>query len=95
MLAQGHSSSAKRGGLVADASPGLIFLKKKSCPFVPKEIIMLRSWASALFSFCDKLHAESLERGDTSFSKQEMVQLGDGVALVVRERLYSYLHRLN
>ena len=30
MLAQGHSSSAKRGGLAADVSSGLIFLKKKS-----------------------------------------------------------------
>ena len=29
MLAQGHSSSAKRGGLVADVSSWLIFLKKK------------------------------------------------------------------
>ena len=29
MLAQGQSSSAKRGGLVADVSSGLIFLKKK------------------------------------------------------------------
>ena len=28
MLAQGQSSSAKRGGLVADVSLGLIFLKK-------------------------------------------------------------------
>ena len=30
MLAQGHSSSAKRGGLVADVSSRLIFLKKNS-----------------------------------------------------------------
>ena len=29
MLAQGQSSSAKTGGLVADVSSGLIFLKKK------------------------------------------------------------------
>ena len=29
MLAQGQSSSAKRGGLVADVSSGLIFLKKR------------------------------------------------------------------
>ena len=29
MLAQGHSSSAKIGGLVADVSLGLIFLKKE------------------------------------------------------------------
>ena len=29
MLAQGQSSSAKRGGLVADVSSGLIFLKKE------------------------------------------------------------------
>ena len=28
MLAQGQSSSAKRGGLAADVSLGLIFLKK-------------------------------------------------------------------
>ena len=31
MLAQGQSSSAKRGGLVADVSSGLIFLKKNKC----------------------------------------------------------------
>ena len=29
MLAQGQSSSAERGGLVADVSSGLIFLQKK------------------------------------------------------------------
>ena len=29
MLAQGQSSSAKRGGLAVDVSLGLIFLKKK------------------------------------------------------------------
>ena len=29
MLAQGQSSSAKRGGLAADVISGLIFLKKK------------------------------------------------------------------
>ena len=29
MIAQGQSSSAKRGGLAADVSSGLIFLKKK------------------------------------------------------------------
>ena len=29
MLAQGQSSSAKRGGLVADVSSGLIFLGEK------------------------------------------------------------------
>ena len=29
MLAQGQSSSAKRGGLAVDVSPGLIFLKKE------------------------------------------------------------------
>ena len=29
MLAQGQSSSAKRGGLVADVCSGLIFLRKK------------------------------------------------------------------
>ena len=29
MLAQGQSSSAKRGGLAADVSSWLIFLKKK------------------------------------------------------------------
>ena len=29
MLAQGQTSSAKRGGLAADVSSGLIFLKKK------------------------------------------------------------------
>ena len=29
MLAQGQSSSAKRGGLAADVSSGLIFLKKQ------------------------------------------------------------------
>ena len=30
MLAQGQSSLAKRGGLAADVSSGLIFLKKKN-----------------------------------------------------------------
>ena len=30
MLAQGQSSSATRGGLAADVSSGLIFLKKTS-----------------------------------------------------------------
>ena len=30
MLAQGQSSSAKRGGLVTDVSSGLIFLKKNN-----------------------------------------------------------------
>ena len=30
MLAQGQPSSAKRGGLAADVSSGLIFLKKKN-----------------------------------------------------------------
>ena len=36
MLAQGQSSSAKRGGLPADVSSGLIFLKKKKglCPVI-------------------------------------------------------------
>ena len=35
MLAQGQSSSAKRGGLAADVSSGLIFLKKqKSDPTI-------------------------------------------------------------
>ena len=29
MLSQGQSSSAKRGGMVADVSSGLIFLKKQ------------------------------------------------------------------
>ena len=33
MLVQGHSSPAKRGGLVADVSSGLIFLKKKISPY--------------------------------------------------------------
>ena len=30
MLAQGQSSSAKRGGLAADVSSGIIFLKTKN-----------------------------------------------------------------
>ena len=33
MLARGQSSSAKRGGLAADVSSGLIFLKKKEETF--------------------------------------------------------------
>ena len=33
MLAQGQSSSAKRGGLTADVSSGLIFLKKEKKTF--------------------------------------------------------------
>ena len=32
MLAQGQSSSAKRGGLAEDVSSGLIFLKRKNWP---------------------------------------------------------------
>ena len=32
MLAQDQSSSAKRGGLAADVSSGLIFLKEKKAP---------------------------------------------------------------
>ena len=32
MLAQGQSSSAKRGGLAADVTSGLIFLKKAQKP---------------------------------------------------------------
>ena len=32
MLAQGQSSSAKRGGLAADVSSGLNFLKKEKNP---------------------------------------------------------------
>ena len=43
MLAQGQSSSAKRGGLVADGSSGLIFLKK------PPNILAIGS----------RLHSES------------------------------------
>ena len=42
MLAQGQSSSAKRGGLAADVSSGLIFLKKK------KKIIVAEQWLLAL-----------------------------------------------
>ena len=34
MLAQGHSSSAKREGLAADISSGLIFLKRKKASVV-------------------------------------------------------------
>ena len=39
MLAQGHSSLAKRAGLVADVNSGLIFLKKKKLrnPFMNVE----------------------------------------------------------
>ena len=35
MLAQGQSSSAKRGGLVADVSSGSIFLKIKKLNLIP------------------------------------------------------------
>ena len=42
MLAQGQSSSAKRGGLAADVSSGLIFLKKKTHLF-PEGAHMLDS----------------------------------------------------
>ena len=38
MLAQGQSSSAKRGGLAADVSSGLIFLKKKKDELVEPSI---------------------------------------------------------
>ena len=34
MLAQGQSSSAKRGRLAVDVSSGLIFLKKKKVVFI-------------------------------------------------------------
>ena len=38
MLAQGQSSSAKRGGLGVDVSSGLIFLKKLKKEFSKKNI---------------------------------------------------------
>ena len=40
MLAQGQSSSAKRGGLVADVSSGLIFFFKKKEGCIPTMITM-------------------------------------------------------
>ena len=39
MLAQGQSSSAKRGGLVADVSSVLIFLKKKKTRICHTELL--------------------------------------------------------
>ena len=39
MLAQGQSSSAKRGGSAADVSSGLIFLKKKMRERERKKVI--------------------------------------------------------
>ena len=39
MLAQGQSSSAIRGGLAADGSSGLIFLKIKIPPKKPKKLV--------------------------------------------------------
>ena len=43
MLAQGQSSSTKRGGLAEDVSSGLIFLKKKE---LLERIIALSTWTS-------------------------------------------------
>ena len=56
MLAQGHSSSAERGGLVVDVSSGLIFLKKKkfssSQPCPPTQaapgLSHCRAWGRAM-----------------------------------------------
>ena len=48
MLAQGQSSSAKRGELAADVSSGLIFLKKK------KDV----SWSCSLIWRLDGIHVE-------------------------------------
>ena len=42
MLAQGQASSSKRGGLPADVSSGLIFLKKKFKKKFKKYIYILR-----------------------------------------------------
>ena len=46
MLTQGQSSSAKRGGLAADVSSGLIFLKKKLewCRLTLKTCHMTKSY---------------------------------------------------
>ena len=52
MLTQGQSSSAKKGGLAADISSGLIFLKRKKKEeeenILAKEIIYLMGLASFL-----------------------------------------------
>ena len=40
MLAQGQSSSAKRGGLAADVSSGLIFIKRKKKKIVVGLIVL-------------------------------------------------------
>ena len=43
MLAQGQSSSAKRGGLVEDISSGLIFLTKKK-KFIWEALMLLAKY---------------------------------------------------
>ena len=52
MLAQGPSPSAKRGGLAADVSSGLIFLKKKKKRKISKPLgIELSKKVSIIYSF--------------------------------------------
>ena len=53
MLAQGQSSSAKGGGLVADVSSGLVFLNQKTTKQKTKQALTLVS----------RIHAEVLREG--------------------------------
>ena len=64
MLAQGQSSSAKRGGLAADISSGLIFLKKKKkekkkIPFTiaPPKLHKYKSNKLCIRPICGKLQS--------------------------------------
>ena len=51
MLAQGQASSAKRGGLAADVSSGLIFLKKKKINLQKKGWNGKSGWDLSLEAF--------------------------------------------
>ena len=58
MLVQGWSSSAKRGGLAADVSSGLIFLKKKKSLLLEQDFIkwLLFCLLHFVFAFLWKVH---------------------------------------
>ena len=65
MLAQGQSSSAKRGGLAADVSSGLIFLKKqkktKTIAKLPRILYFAEPWFSPLCFLTQSWPAASAE----------------------------------
>ena len=56
MLAQSQSSSSKRGGLAADVSAGLIFLKKRKDSCILFNLIFTQSceivWERSIVSPC-------------------------------------------